>query len=211
MDSIIHVIGILLLITGFLKLIVGLSGLVLPLETLQKLHDLPFAGGFFTLDVTTAGKALEVSVVCFALYSILKGVYMLRWYDHQTINMLATSHFVTYTLYGSLGVALTLFYATVVYAPREEVLKWLSFDESKRGSYKLFGIGSGIMLLILGVAMHIYHTRQSLSMKDMRLYSAILALLITALIYIIMYSYDELKKRHYDALITSAMMFLGAT
>lgn len=204
-----HMLGTVLLVYGIFKFIVGISGLTLPRETLVRMKKLPVIGSFISTDVTTAGKAIEISIVCFALYSIGRGIYLLKFYDHASFKSMMESRNVTFVLYGVMGLFLTLFYSLVVYTSFDLKSMSITMDAKEKGTYKLIGLGTGLMYLFILMCMTIYHANIPITSKQFKVMVVIFSIIASLLIFVIMDSYEKIRQKQGEIL-TMIMIPLGS-
>lgn len=204
-----HVLGVVLLCYGIFKLIIGLSGLLMPQTTLKKMKNIPVIGNFISTDVTTAGKAIEISIVCFALYAIGRGIYLLKVYDHASFAVMMESRYVTYILYGVMGLFLTLFYSLVVYSSVDLESVYITMDNKEKATYKLIGLGTGLMYLFILVCMSVYHSEIPITSKQFKLVIIVFSIVASLLIYVIMDSYEKIRQKQGEIL-TLLMIPLGS-
>ena len=197
-----HVLGIVLLLYGCFKLAVGLAGLLMTQAQLVKLTKIPVIGSFITTDVTTAGKAIEVSIVCFALYSIMRGVYLLNIYNHQKFKDVIQSRHMAYILYGGIGAFMVLFYTLVVYSNVDLSSMYITKDNHHMGTYKLIGIGTGLMFLFIFMMMYVWHSQKELWVHPSAMWAILIAclLIIAYFVYVIRDSYDMIKQKQGEIL-----------
>lgn len=205
------VLGGILLLYGIFKLIIGVSGLLLSQEQLRKMRRIPIIGPFISTDVSTAGKAIEVSIVCFALYAIFRGIYLLNVYDHQSFRQMMESRMLAYILYGGIGCFMVVFYTIIVYTKLDLDTLYITKDVRYIGTYKLIGLGTGLMFVLFFLGMYIWHTLDDILLDRLLLIRVTLACIfvIVYFVYVIWDSYELLKQKQGEIL-TMIMIPLGA-
>lgn len=176
-------IAILYIVYGFLKLVVGLGVMFLPLHVLEKT---PFLKQFVKQrkDRTAAGMIYEYIFLLFGLYTILHGATMLGWVPHWMV-LLFGSKLAHYLFFICIGLFMVIFYSLVVYTN-------LPIPKTKENihEYKLFGIIGGLSFLIMPVIWEFLSAfvpafrKMSLEMKGVVLIGlAIVAFIIIGFVY----------------------------
>ena len=176
--------GIILLIYGITKLIVGSMALLLPEDKRQRYQDHPLLKYFITMDSTLAGKVLEVVLVIFAFYTIFDGLTFLGIgnYVDQALSV---------KLFTALGSFLVIFYSIVVYTSQS----FISKDQSHWRTYRFAGIGAGLMFLMSALAVMTYGAYTSNDLSNTWWYLAALTLLFTWFAVIVTDSLDMVAEK----------------
>ena len=148
------VLGVMLLAYGVVKLVVGLMALLLPMEKRVVFQEHPVLKYFITMDMTVAGRVLDIVIIIFAFYSIFDGMTKLDMGRYVNRDM-------TLKLYVALGVFLVIFYSVVVFT------NWtfISKEQDKLGAYKFTGLGSGLLFLMTAFAIFAWNSFQERSWK----------------------------------------------
>ncbi len=199
--------GILLVIYGLLKFTMGILALTLPIKYREKLQSIRFVRDFITMDVTMAGRFIDISIVLFATYSIIKGLLIAKLVKHKRLRSVIFDPTYTYLLYGVLGLVLLLFYIMIVYSNWNDLLG-ISKDNNETYTYKLSGIGSGLVFLITVLFIYIFNARKHMKTKDVMLLSFILTFLVMALGYILATTVLQYTSKK-NEIVTLAMIPIG--
>jgi hypothetical protein len=144
-----HIFGVILLIYGTIKLTIGLTALILTNKAISNAQNNAILKDFISSDLTLAGKVFEYTLIIFAIYTIITGIYLLGIIKNKQFNQLMHNQLITYILYISMGVFLILFYYIVLYTSID-----IQKDPTQMATYKLFGLGSGLMFLIMFVIIY---------------------------------------------------------
>jgi hypothetical protein len=138
------IMGILYLLYGVSKLVIGTLMMVLPEKSIAKIPVLKkmVEDG---KDMTISGRMVEWLLMLFGVYTILYGAAVLGWLPHSFLLFLEQKR-VEYTVFIVIGLVLVIFYALVLYSNLP-----IPKDERHRKTYLWFGIGGGISFLIMPV------------------------------------------------------------
>ena len=129
------------IIYGLTKIVIGCISFILPESKKERLIEHhKWLKVFITIDETIAGKAIEIALIIFGVYSLLNSLDVLKIIDLPFIN---TREFL-YGFYTIMGLILTFFYMLVVYTtlpiPKRS-------DQMIR--YKAIGLVGGLLFLIM--------------------------------------------------------------
>ena len=94
-------------------------------------------------DETLAGKAFDIALMVFGMYTILHGLHLLRLIPEH-VGEFILSRNVVLSLHMTLGTALIVFYTLVIYTNVN-----IAKQDSHMNRYKIEGIVSGLMFLIV--------------------------------------------------------------
>lgn len=150
-------IGIVLLIYGIFKVTVALVTISLSKKNKPYIESHPILRRLIKLDTTIAGKAIQVSILAFSAFTLMRGLYHLRAIRSPKLRSILDRHSTTYILYGIMGVFLTTFYAAIVLSTDARSL--IESDPKEIPTYRLVGIGSGLLFLLIMAALYLYHHR----------------------------------------------------
>lgn len=189
---------IFLLVYGVIKFILGLIALTLPIPYREKLQDVAVVSDFITMDTTAAGKAIDIAILIFSSYAILKSVCNLL--RKKTVIQNPNT---VYLLYGTLGTFLLLFYMIVI---STDVI---SKDKEETGTYQLSGIGSGLCFLITAIMIYLWHYNAILSSIHLATLSILVIVCMISLMYVIYLNIDRITKKR-NEIVTVVMMPFGA-
>lgn len=199
----VHVLGMVLLLYGCIKLCIGLLAVALPAELRQKAQKYRFVKDFIAKDATLAGKAMDVSIIVFAVYSIFRGIYLLKVYDHQTFKGMMESQHIVYVLYGIMGTFLVVFYYYVLYGDYK-----IENDAAEHPTYKLMGIGTGLFFLLVALCTFTYHHYKVLDPIFFVVLFIVFVTLVAAFVLLVRESYDKIRAKK-NELVTMLMIPLG--
>lgn len=162
------IIGYIIICYGLLKSILCLAELFIPSKYSKYIP-------FITTDDSFAGKFLVIIFLIFGFYSILHGLYVSEFISNNLSNIFDT-YFITYVLYTLFGIILIIFYVLVVFTNIN-----ISKDMSHIITYKIGGIGSGILFFISICIIKlydniIYHKIQLFDFNNILLFTIILCL-----------------------------------
>lgn len=200
----IYVLGFVLLLYGSIKLIVGVIGLTFNKKQREELQKYKIIGDFVPKDSSIAAKVLDFSIVIFAIYSIFRGIYLLRIYDHDSFKTTMESRQLAYILYGFMGAFLIIFYYIVVYTSNN-----IEKDPDETATYKLIGIGTGIFFLIILTCMYVVHNYKTLGVIQYVAVCLSMIALISGMTYIVNENIDRVKQRK-NEIVTILMIPLAA-
>jgi hypothetical protein len=144
-----HIFGTILLIYGSIKLTIGIIALILTNRAINNAQNNALLKDFISKDLTVAGKVFEYTIIIFAIYTIITGVYLLDIIKNKQFNQLMHNKLITYILYISMGLFLILFYYIVLYTSID-----IQKDPKQMATYKLFGLGSGLMFILMFVIIY---------------------------------------------------------
>lgn len=125
----------------------------------------------------------------------------------KSLKYIITNPRYIYILYGVLGLVLLLFYSMIVYTNWNDILG-ISKKDERINTYKLSGIGSGIVFLITMIAIYFLNTHKKLKIKEVLFLIVVMTILVMTLIEIIAATLlvDAEKK---NEIITMVMIPLG--
>jgi len=197
----------ILVLYGLFKLVLGILALTLTLEYREKLQSIIIIKDFITLDLTAAGRFIDFTIIIFALYSIIRGLVIAKTLKAKSLKYIITNPRYIYILYGVLGLVLLLFYSMIVYTNWNDILG-ISKKDERINTYKLSGIGSGIVFLITMIAIYFLNTHKKLKIKEVLFLIVVMTILVMTLIEIIAATLlvDAEKK---NEIITMVMIPLG--
>lgn len=199
------ILGLVLLLYGSIKLLIGFIALSLSKQNKPFVEKHPILSKIIKVDTTIAGKVIEISIIVFALYSISRGLYFMKAIKNPTFLNIMTHYSTVYILYGIVGIFLTVFYTSLVYSNIRNII---SYDNSEMPNYKLTGIGSGLMFLIVMFVVYIYHNFKKHTQLELTLLIVLFSLTVTSLIMIIIETYDKIKKAQHE-IVTMLMIPLA--
>lgn len=197
----------LLVVYGLLKLIMGILALTLPVKYREGVQHIKVVRDFITMDVTTAGKFIDISIIMFATYSVIKGLVIVKAVKHRSLKTFVFDPKYTYLLYGVLGIVLLLFYIMIVYSNWNEIIG-ISKDNNRTYTYKLSGIGSGLVFLLTVLFIYIFNAYKRIKTRDILLLSFVMTVLVMALGYILATTVLQHTEKK-NELITLAMIPIG--
>lgn len=198
-----HVIGTVLLLYGSIKLIIGVIGLTFNKRQREAAQKHKVIGDLVPKDASTAAKALDLSIIVFAVYSIFRGVYLLKMFDHQSFKTMMEARHVAYLLYGVMGAFLVVFYYLVVYTSTK-----IDKDPHEASTYKLVGIGTGMFFLTVLAGMYTVHNYKSFGPAQYVAMGLCFVALISGMGYIVKENIDKIKQRKHE-IFTMLMIPLG--
>jgi hypothetical protein len=139
-----HLIGVLYLLYGILKIAIGVCVMSLPRETTLKL---PIVKIFAKKDDdhTVSGILYELVLTAFGVFTLVNGLAILDVLPHHTA-VYFENKYTEYIVFIVLGTILTVFYSLVLFTSLPIPKKKESYNE-----YKLYGIGGGLSFLIMPV------------------------------------------------------------
>lgn len=147
--------GIILLLYGIFKVTVAIITMSLTKKNKPYIERHPILNKVIKLDTTIAGKAIQISVLVFSLFTLLRGLDHLRALPSPRLKALMDHHRTTYVLYGFMGIFLTAFYAAIVLSTDARSL--IDSDPKEIHTYRLVGIGSGLLFLLIMASLFLYH------------------------------------------------------
>lgn len=142
------IVGILGIVYGVGKIIVGAVALSMSDETRARLAKDPFWRLVFSTDTTLAAQFIEIALVVFGIYTIANSLDIFGIVKMPFIN---TRTFL-YSFYGIIGIILVAFYYLVVYTNAP-----ISKKEEYMTRYKIVGLIGGILFLITTPVYILYH------------------------------------------------------
>lgn len=150
----VFIFGYLFLIYGLFKFLVCYLEIVLTYE--QRIYlsqQNTLLKYILTTDVSTAGRALSIIYIVFALITIFKSVERIRsGIVHSEVVEIINERLFIYLIYGLLGVMLVTLYAMVMYTniPIEKNVKY-------ERRYKLLGICGGLTFIASVPIIYMFH------------------------------------------------------
>lgn len=136
--------GILYLVYGVSKLIIGTVMMALPADQIARipiLKKLVEDGK----DDTISGHMYEYMLMLFGVYTILYGSALLGFLPYSVLLQLERKQ-VEYSVFIVIGLILVIFYSLVLYTKLP-----IPKEEKHRSHYLWFGLGGGISFLIMPV------------------------------------------------------------
>lgn len=199
--------GMSLVIYGLFKLMMGILALSLPIKYREKVQNIYIIRDFITMDLTTAGRFIDITIILFAMYSIIRGLVIAKSVKGKFFKLIVTSPKYTYVVYGILGLVLLCFYGIVVYS------NWYTFlgiskNDQHDDTYKLSGMGSGIIFLITLLGIYFMNVHKRLELKELVFLVSIMTVLIFMLVEIISATlFTDSEKK--NEIITMVMIPIG--
>jgi hypothetical protein len=137
--------GIMYIIYGLIKVLVGIALFNVPKDTLLK--KLPFIRDFTSPeeDDTVSGKMYEYVLVIFGLFTFFNGMSLVHLLPRMFINFFEYK-WTEYTVFAILGILLTTFYSLVLFTKTK-----IPKREDQTMYYKFYGLGGGIFFLLMPV------------------------------------------------------------
>lgn len=145
--------GYLLLIVGSIKLILGLSIIVIPVEIRQIYQNQKIIKDLIPAEKNTAELMLDISIIIIALFSIIEGLNILGYLNNRYLSYLILSHLFTSVVYIIVGILLIVYFNLVVYTD----LDLGSKNKNDYSKYEIFGIGTGILLIMIVLIKYMYY------------------------------------------------------
>jgi uncharacterized protein YlzI (FlbEa/FlbD family) len=170
-------------------------------EAIQKQNK--FIGDFVPKDTSTAAKALDISIIVFAMYSIFRGIFLLKLFDHESFKTMMQARYLAYILYGVMGAFLVVFYYIVSYTSMN-----IDKDAGETGTYKLIGLGTGMFFLISLTGMYVVHNYKTFSITQYVAVGMAVIALMSGMAFVIKENIDRIKQRKHE-IITILMIPLG--
>lgn len=201
----VHVLGTVLLLYGSIKLIIGVVGLTFNKKQREAAQKHRIIRDLVPKDASTAAKALDLSIIVFAVYSIFRGVYLLRIFDHQSFRTMMEARHLAYVLYGVMGAFLVVFYYIVVYTSAN-----IDKDPGEASTYKLIGLGTGIFFLIVLAGMYTVHNYKRFGAVQYVAVGLSLVALVSGMGYIVKENIDRLKQRKHEIVTLLMIPLAGA-
>jgi hypothetical protein len=132
---------------GVFKIAIGLMTMFLPDSVKKRLQGNAVGKTIFSDDHTLAGRAIEVALVIFGVYTLTHGLDALGLIDTPFIH----SREFIYTFYTVIGLVLVVFYSLVIYTS----LPIPKGSDMMR--YKLIGLVGGLLFLIMTPLYAVYY------------------------------------------------------
>lgn len=189
-QNIIYILGILLLLYGSFKLMMGVIIVLLNDKNEKYVKENKFLRAIVRIDTSLAGKIFSLSIIVFAIYSIIHGLFLTKTLENKRIFSKFSHYRTTCILYGILGLFMTLFYGFIVFSRYNNLV---DHDEKKMSTYKFTGIGTGLFFLISLILTYIYHTHKRLSSSHLLVLLCALSLLITSFMMIVINEFHIIK------------------
>ena len=174
---------------GITKVIIGLSVMSLPTKYIAQI---PVFKWFIKAisDKTFAGRFYEYVLLIFGFYTILHGLALFNTFPKKINNYIENPR-VTYAVFEIFGIVLTVFYFLVIYTNLP-----IDKDKSSYNDYKLFGLSSGILFIILPILWEGFDYISPLfSRLSREVQSLILLSFIIILLFIIDLIYNYVQRR----------------
>lgn len=139
------VLGIVYIIYGLIKVLVGIALFNVPKDVLLK--KFPFIKNVTSpeQDETVSGKMYEYVLVIFGLFTFFNGMSLVRLLPHVLINFFEYK-WTEYTVFITLGLLLTTFYSLVLFTKTK-----IPKRKDQNMYYKFYGLGGGIFFLLMPV------------------------------------------------------------
>lgn len=150
----VFVFGYLFLIYGVFKFLICYLEIVLTYEQRTLLtHKVSLLKKILTTDVSTAGRALSIIYIVFALITIFKSVERIRSGTiHSDVLEIINERLFIYVIYGLLGVLLVLLYLIVLYT-NISIEKNIKYERR----YKLMGLCGGLTFIASVPIIYMFH------------------------------------------------------
>ena len=166
------VLGIVYIIYGLIKVLVGIALFNIPKDVLLK--EFPFIRNFTSPeeDDTVSGKMYEYVLVIFGLFTFFNGMSLVRLLPRTLINFFEYK-WTEYTVFAILGILLTTFYSMVLFTKTK-----IPKREDQTMYYKFYGLGGGIFFLLMPFILESIPVFNNLSMeaKSMSVLTTILVI-----------------------------------
>ena len=136
------IIGCMLLIYGIVKLVIGSIVCFFPTEWKKTMRSVDGIGFFISNDDTIAGKAFDIALMTFGIYTIIHGLDMLHIL-HISISDAILNRTFLYLMNAILGIYLLVFYSLVIFTNVNIPKK-----KDHKDRYMIEGLCSGLLFLI---------------------------------------------------------------
>lgn len=137
------ILGIVYIIYGLIKVLVGIALFNVPKDVLLK--KFPFIKNLTSPeeDDTISGKMYEYVFIIFGLFTFFNGMSLVRLLPQTLINFFEYKR-TEYTVFITLGILLTVFYSLVLFTKTN-----IPKREDQTMYYKFYGLGGGIFFLLM--------------------------------------------------------------
>jgi len=137
------VLGIVYIIYGLIKVLVGIALFNVPKDVLLK--KFPFIKNLTSPeeDDTVSGKMYEYVFIIFGLFTFFNCMSLVRLLPQTLVNFFEYKR-TEYTVFITLGLLLTVFYSLVLFTNTN-----IPKREDQTMYYKFYGLGGGIFFLLM--------------------------------------------------------------
>jgi hypothetical protein len=135
--------AIILILYGVIKIVIGTFAVFSKGKVRQTVRNTKVLQYAVSDDETLAGKAFDIALMVFGMYTILHGLHLLHAIPGH-IGEFILSRNVVLTLHMVIGFCLLVFYSLVIYTDVN-----IAKQKSHINRYKIEGIVSGLMFLIV--------------------------------------------------------------
>ena len=136
--------AVILILYGVIKIIIGSIGVFSKGKARQDARNTSKIVEYTVSDDETfAGKAFDIALLTFGLYTIVHGLHLLRVIP-QYIGEYILSRNVVLTIHMVIGISLLTFYTLVIYTNVD-----IDKQQGHMNRYKIEGIVSGLMFLVV--------------------------------------------------------------
>lgn len=184
-----YILGILLVIYGFIKISFGLIVTVAPTNLQEKIQKNVLFKNVITGDSTFSGKLVYYCFIIYGIYSFLHGLSYMNLLS-STMDLVLSNRMYTYVLNFIIGMILTVYYYLAAYTNVK-----LDKDEKFNIQYLVHGLIPGLIFLIFIPIMIIYNNIMDFGVKiSTKLLVSILSIgVLSSLIYILLNSVYNIK------------------
>jgi uncharacterized membrane protein len=187
-----YILGTLYILYAIVKITVGLSLFILPLNVISNTPVL----NLFTkeaADKTFAGRFYEYILLLFGVFTLFNGLALFDLLSPSLIRYFESEH-TEYIVFITLGTLLTVFYSLVLYTNLP-----ISKNKAYYDHYKLLGLIGGISFLVMPIIWEIIAfvvpAFRALS-REGRAIFVISSIIITVIIGELIYTYFKRSKKH---------------
>jgi hypothetical protein len=171
------VIGVILIVYGFIKLSLCILYFASPYHIKQKIHKIPGLGFLVSIDVSVTGKVMTTFLLLLSIFTLVHGLSILNVFN-ESVNHAMESMVVQVLFNLLMGILMTAFFAIIVFTDVN-----IPKDPSQINSYKLVGFGGGlIFLLTVPLIIVFYKYWQPLRWKGVTLPGAIMLIIVALFI-----------------------------
>ena len=151
--------GIVYIIYGLIKVLVGIALFNVPKDVLLK--KFPFIKNLTSPeeDDTISGKMYEYVFIIFGLFTFFNGMSLVRLLPRMLINFFEYKR-TEYIVFIALGLLLTIFYSLVLFTKTN-----IPKREDQTIYYKFYGLGGGIFFLLMPFILESIPVFNNLSME----------------------------------------------
>ena len=147
--------GILLIIFGIIKLIVSAINIILTKNNSKYFDNIYIINNFVIHDYSVAGKIFSVVILLFSIYTLIKGLFLINFLKNEKLIYFISNETYIDMIYLILGIFLILFYSFIIYTPSLSN-NIINKDENYNETYKIVGIGTGLLFIITLLCRYIY-------------------------------------------------------